>query len=148
MGRTSHTTPASQCAAVVAALIGAVALTFMALSGHAAAAATSATPSGPPRYYADVEGSTIVVRATATGTITSQENFHEGVIQALAAAGDDRTFYYVIDDGSAQQIMRFRITAAGGGGVLRPEPERGRRPDRRPGRGQPAHRQADRLAGH
>jgi hypothetical protein len=114
---------------VVAALIGAVALTFMALSGHAAAAATSATPSGPPRYYADVEGSTIVVRATATGTITSQENFHEGVIQALAAAGDDRTFYYVIDDGFAQQIMRFRVTAAGAitdlakvrGGVLNPK---------------------------
>ena len=125
MGRTSHTTLASQCAAVVAALIGTAALTIMALSGHPAAAATSptpanpntpgtpATPSGPPRYYADVEGSTIVVRATATGAITSQVSFHEGVIQALAAAGDDRTFYYVTDEQSFQRIMRFRLTAKG-----------------------------------
>jgi hypothetical protein len=93
------------CAAVIAGL----AITGMAVSGPPARAAV---PSGAPRYYADIEGG-VVIRATATGRVTDTYVYSAGAIDALTAARDDRTFYFVEDSAFTETIKTFRITASG-----------------------------------
>jgi hypothetical protein len=97
--------------AAVAAVITGLAITGMAVSGRPA---RSAVPSGPPSYYADLEGSSaVVIRATATGRVSDTYTFTGGSIGALAAGRDDRTFYFVEESQFTATIKTFQITASG-----------------------------------
>src|SRR5215467_7765666 len=78
----------------------------------AEATTTSAVPSAPPSHYADIEGSAVVIRATASGKVTDTHTF-SGSIGALAAARDDRTFYLVDDSQLKATIKTFRVTGSG-----------------------------------
>ena len=111
MRRTALTAVAPRRVAAVAAVITGLAITGMAVSGHPA---RSAVPSGSPTYYADIEGSSVVViRATATGKVTGTYAATGGSIGALTAARDDRTLYFVEDAQFRATIKRFRIAASG-----------------------------------
>lgn len=109
MRRTALTALAPRRTAAVAAVIAGLAITGMAVPGHPAG---TAVPSGPPRYYADIEGG-VVIRATATGRVTGTYTYTAGAIEALTAARDDRTFYFVEDAQSTATVKTFRITASG-----------------------------------
>jgi len=109
MRRTALTAHALRLAAAGAAVITGLAITGMAEPGRPA---RTALPSGPPTYYADVEGG-VVIRATATGRVTDGYVYTAGAIRALAATRDDRTLYLVEDSGFMTTIKTFRITASG-----------------------------------
>lgn len=123
MGRTSLITPAARFAAAATAVIGSIAITGMALSAHPATAAASSVrsaPSGPPRYYADVEGegSSIVIRATATSQVTATYRpSRYAAIGALAAAGGNRV-YFVDDSGTTAPPNGQQALAAARGGPV------------------------------
>jgi hypothetical protein len=106
MRRTALTALTPWCAAVIAVL----AITGMAVPGHPA---RTAVPPGPPRYYADIEGSDVVIRATATGGVAGTYAYTGGTIGAVAAGRDDRTFYFVEDSQFTATVKTFRLTASG-----------------------------------
>jgi hypothetical protein len=113
MRRTALTALAVKCTAAGAAGVAGLAITGMTMSGHPART-TTAVSSGPPRYYADIEGSeSVVIRATATGRVTDTYVYASGSIGAVTAARDDRTFYFVEDALSTATVKTFRITASG-----------------------------------
>ena len=55
----------------------------------------------------------MVIRATATGRVIGTYVYSAGAIDALTAARDDRTFYFVEDSAFTETIKTFRITASG-----------------------------------
>ncbi len=60
-------------------------------------------------------GGSVVIRATATGEVTGTYVYSAGIIGALTAARDDRTFYFVEDAQSTATVKTFRITASAPG---------------------------------
>jgi hypothetical protein len=101
---------------VIVAAVTCLAVSGMAMSGRQARTAvpSGTRPSGPPRYYADVEGpGVVVIRATGTGRVTDSYTYAGGSIGALTAARDNRTFYFVEDSPSNATIKTFRVTASG-----------------------------------
>lgn len=72
----------------------------------------------PPRYYVGLDPKDqLVVRATATGKVTSivppPRHGHLHFFSPLAAAGDRTFFVQVTTESYTARIYRFRVTAAG-----------------------------------
>jgi hypothetical protein len=119
--RSAWLAPAAAAVAVV--LVVAVALTVTRGTSPRPVSATATQQgqrTGPPKYYAELEGRSslarVVVRATATGAVVARIANPAGMSPlSVAAAPGDRTFYamYGNHDPGGIRIYRLRLGSSG-----------------------------------
>jgi hypothetical protein len=121
--------PLAAAASVLAVVSLAMALAGPTTGYRSAAPPMSGATTTPPRYYAEVDGSatggSVVIMSTSSGAVIarvqksallrdSAPSAEPGLVNAVAAAPDDRTFYVEVLMADEQVlIVKFRVNGPG-----------------------------------